>query len=251
MVTHYHLGSLVLADFLEQLNISPEALAEPTMSRLYACNAIVNALTLALNYDRYAEDSASLGSILLRDPSPSFMVETLSRTSKSIFRLHEMSKVTLSTTQMMLSVIVSALTVLSQVSVTATFVLASIRQLCAKTNTKFRSDGLHRPMPLDAKYREILSTCTTSTIDDFLQEMQIQASGDSAFMDRNIAKYEPSAPETPGVGEEVGNDGSGQLGTPEQSLTRVFEAILSQYHDTSPISSLFRPQLILTPDRMT
>ena len=219
------------------------------MSRLYSCNAIVNAITLALNHDRYTEGLSSHGSILLRDPSPSLMVETLSRTGKSIFRLHETGRVTNSTAQIMISVVVSALTVLSDVSMTSTFVLASIRQSCASMNIKFRSDSQHMPMSLDSKQREILSNCDCSTIDDFLQEMQIQVSGDPSFMDRNITKYEPSAPESPGVPEEAGSDGGGQLGTSQNSVMCDFEATLSQCDNWNPISSLPQPHaLILSPD---
>jgi len=70
LVTHYNLGSLILADVLEFAGYIPEPLTDPIFSRSRACHSIVNAINLALNCDRYSQDESPYGSRLLHDPTP-------------------------------------------------------------------------------------------------------------------------------------------------------------------------------------
>lgn len=191
MLSHYYLGPLVLADILDTLDIVPEPLNDPRLSRSYACTAIVNAVSLALNYDRYSDDTC--GSILLRDPTPIIMVETLSRLGTSIFLLYESGKVDTTAAQMMVSVAVAALTVLSQVSVTATFALTSLRQGCAKHKLSAKNRDPSIPAPSNPEDLKLLAMCDGDFIDEFLQEMKlIEASDNSSMLEKTIAKYEHS-----------------------------------------------------------
>lgn len=193
VVTHYHLGSLVLADVLDTLEDVPEPLKDPKLSRLHACTAIANAISLALNYDRYSEDESPYESLLLRDPTPITMVETLSRTGKAVFLLFENEKINAATAQMMISVVVAALTVLSQVSVTASSVLTLLRQKCPKTKLKVKINGQPpvQRTDRDPEHVELLGMCDRDFIDEFFQEMKImEASDGRSLLDKTIAKYE-------------------------------------------------------------
>ena len=146
LLLHYNLGSLVLADALDDLDTFPDSLRSPLLSRLYACNAVVNTLALALDHDRFSDDDSHLGSILLRDPTPIVTVEVLSRTGKAIFLLYDTGDITLSTTKTMIAVVVTALTVVSQVSETASYILSSFREMCIKKNINIRSNYEYKPM---------------------------------------------------------------------------------------------------------
>ncbi len=203
VLIHYHLGTLVLADVLESLDITPEPLKSPLLSRLYACTTIVNAFSLALSHDRYAEDSSSFGSILLRDPTPVVMVEVLARTGKAIFLLHETGKISHSTSQTMLSVIVTALKVICQVSVTASYVLTSFHQICLERNINLSGNDHFSPISAKPEHLSILSMCDSNFVDEFLQEMQIQASVDSSLLDRTIAKYSNPTANMPEISNEI------------------------------------------------
>ncbi|KAJ9603641.1 hypothetical protein H2200_011827 [Cladophialophora chaetospira] len=190
LIAHYHLGALVLADTLDHFDVVPEPLKDPSLSRLYACNAIVNALNLALNHDRYSGDDSLLGSTLLRDPTPVVMAEVLSRTGRSIFILLESGQIARHTAQFMITVVAATLSVVSQVSATAKHVLESVRELCARNQLELREDSPTQPRAsLSAEHVELLSMCDGAFVDDFLHEMQIQASADGS-LDRTIARYE-------------------------------------------------------------
>ena len=123
LVVHYHLGSLILMDVLDTVEIIPKPLTDPLLSRLHACHAIIHALNLALNCDRYCPDDSPYGSRLLVDPTPELMVEVLSRCGKAIILSYENNEILSHTAQVMLSVIHSSLNVLCEISQTASFVL--------------------------------------------------------------------------------------------------------------------------------
>lgn len=183
----------MLADTVDTLETVPEALRDPSLSRLHACSAIVNALSLALNCDRYSQDSSRFGSRLLHDPTPELMTEVLSRTGKAIFSLHEAHKLPSSTAQTMLSVIFCALTVLSQVSMSSTLVLSSLQHINSKHKLKIRSEDPRTPMTASAEDLAILSKCDYNFVDEFLQEMQINASLDPSSLDKTIQRFETTA----------------------------------------------------------
>lgn len=192
LITHYHLGSLILADILDSLDSLPEPLSDPMSTRLHACNAIVNTLTLAMNYDRYSADDTPYGSRLLFDPTPELMVEVLSQAGKAVLTLHKAGKVDVSSAQIMLSVNFSALKVLSNISMTASFVLSSLEHISAKGNlrTKTDSEASSKGPVARGKDMEWLAKCDSRAIDDFLQETQIQANMDPQYLDKIIRKYE-------------------------------------------------------------
>jgi hypothetical protein len=186
---------LILADAVDALDAVPEPLPDPTSARLRACNAIVNALSLAMSCDRYAagDESSPYRSRLLLDPTPELMVEVMSRTGQAILGLRRAGKTPQYTAQVMLSVVFSALTVLSTVSVTASYVLASLVQLGAKEGLKHRDDDVgHRCHVASPDTVELLATCCDDPVfvDEFLQEMQIQANIDPQTLDRTLQKYE-------------------------------------------------------------
>lgn len=190
ILTHYYLGTLVLADVRDELDPVPEPLKDPQLSRLFACSAIVNAISLALNRDRYCDDGGPYESILLLDPTSITMIEALWRTAKAICLLHVNEELSSSAAKMMLSVLTTALTVLSQISVTASFSLTSISQLCTKTNLTLNRDHDRRPKRLDPEQQQLLRSCDCDFIDEFMQEMRINASRDRSLLDTTIARYE-------------------------------------------------------------
>lgn len=193
VLAHYHLGTLILADVLEALETFPEQLKTPRLSRLFACTAIVNAISLALTSDRFSGEDSSYGSILLHDPTPGTMIETLSRTSKAIFTLTETGEIDSPTAQTMISVVGSALTILSRVSTTATFVLSWLRHKCAELKIRYRQSD-----PIDggqgfSEDLDLFGICNVEFVDTFLQEMNsIEATSDRSLLYGTIAESEAS-----------------------------------------------------------
>jgi hypothetical protein len=174
-LSHYNLGSLVLADVLDTVDIIPEPLRDPVFSRSRACHAIVNVLTLALNSDRYSHDIAPFGSTLLRDPTPEYLVEVLSRCGRAIFLREQAGEIPPPTAQIMLSVIWGSLRVLSHISETAGFVLASFRNIADAARLKIRCDEVQGLLTAEDQHVAMLGACDATFIDEFLREMQIQA----------------------------------------------------------------------------
>lgn len=184
---------MILADVLEALETIPEQLKDPRLSRLFACTAVVNAIGLALTSDRFSGHDSGYGSILLHDPTPATMIETLSRTSKAIFTLTDTGEIDSSTAQTMISVVGSALSILSRVSTTASFVLSWLRQKCAEAKMMYRQSG-----PIDAcqdvsEDLDLLGICNVQFVDTFLHEMNsIDATSDQSLLHGSIAESEAS-----------------------------------------------------------
>ena len=191
LLTHYHLGSLILADIIDTLKIVPEPLADSTSIRLEACNAIVNTLTLTMSYDKYS-DETPCKSRLLHDPTPELMVEVLSRAAKAVLLMFHTQKVQAHTVQIMLCVLVEALTILSSISKTASYVLSSLTHSISFTSLKVKAQSSTPNNGLAAKPEQIqhLSTCGSKSIGEFVQETQIQADIDNLHLDKTIAKHE-------------------------------------------------------------
>ena len=191
LLIHYNLGSLILADIIGALKIVPEPLADPTSIRLQACNAIVNTLTLTMSYDKYS-DETPCRSRLLHDPTPELMVEVLSRAGKAILLMFHTQKTQALTAQIMLCVIVDALNILSSISKTASYVLSSLTHSISFSSLKVKSESPTGNNGPTAKPEQIqhLSTCGSDSIDEFLQETQIQADIDQLHLDKTIAKHE-------------------------------------------------------------
>jgi hypothetical protein len=184
---------LVLRDALDRLDTVPESLSDPRLSRLYACNSYINAISLALNYDRYSEDSSPFGSLLLRDPFSITMVEGLSRTSKSIFLLLDKGEITLPAAQVMISVVVTALTVMSRILETAKFALEALRQSCnSNGKIRFKTDNMvSMSSRADSSTVELLGMCDRDFIDECLHELKMADMGDnSTLLERTIARHE-------------------------------------------------------------
>ena len=175
LITHYNLGSLVLADVLDTVDLVPEPLASLVFSRQRACQAIVNVLTLVLNSDRYSHETSSFGSTLLRDPTPEYMVEVFSRCGRAIFLCEENREIPSYTAQVMLSVICTSLNVLSHISQTAAFVLSSFRNIAGTAKLKIKCDEFEGVLNASGEQLSMLASCDTTFIDEFLREMQIQA----------------------------------------------------------------------------
>lgn len=192
LITHYHLGSLILADMLDTLGSVPEPLSDPNTIRLNACKAIINALTLPMNYDRYSQEDSPYASRLLCDPTPELMVEVLARTGNAIFTVHRDGKIEVHTAQIMLSFVFSALTVLCAISVSASFVLSSLTHIASSDGLKIKTDNQSSADGLVARQKDIqlLSRCDTQYVGEFLREAQIQTNMNILTLDGTIKKYE-------------------------------------------------------------
>lgn len=225
-MTHYHLGTLILADVLDAIEVVPEQLKDPCLSRLYACQAITNTLSLVINCDRYSSGGDSpYGSKLLLDPAPDLMAEVFLRTCNAIFSMHGAGEILSHAAQTMLSIVFSGLHVLSQVSNKAGFVLSLFRDLSATRGLKVMYD--HQPhynhhqhhqhqqqyraptsSPCDSDpYRSAPPSMSSGvggggggmvvptefnldTLREFLQLMQIQASLDPSQLETMIKQHE-------------------------------------------------------------
>ena len=191
LVLHYNLGSLIIADTLDTVESPPECLQSPSFSRLHACQAIVNALSLSLNSDRYSShETSSHGHMLLMDPSPELMTEVLLRTGNALLHLHEIQQLTGHAVQAMFSVVLSALSILGRVSRNA-----GLARTVFVAVTKAR--GL-RVIVDNQEWRNHtmttgrLATVATSSelVEDFMHEMEIQASMSPAYLDEVVQGLE-------------------------------------------------------------
>lgn len=133
-------------------------------------------MNLALNADRYSHDDSPYGSRLLHDPTPEYMIELLSRCGKAIFACHADGEIPSHAAQVMLSVICSSLTILCQISQTASFVLSSFRIIGNAAGLKIKNDELNETKKAKAQDVPTLAACDPTFIDGFLREMQVQAS---------------------------------------------------------------------------
>lgn len=182
LMCHYHLGTLVLADILDALDVVPELLQNSTLSRSRACQAIINTLSLSLNFDRHSDDQSSYGSKLLLDPAPELMAEVLLRTGSAVFLMHKAGEVAPYTAQTMLSIIFSALNVLSEISRKASFILSIFREECLVRNLKVIHEPLGETLRASATDLAVLATCGSDVIQNFLQEMQVQVALDPSHL---------------------------------------------------------------------
>lgn len=179
---HYHLGTLVLADILDTLDVVPEQLKSSTLSRSRACQAIINTLSLSLNFDRHSDDQSPYGSKLLLDPAPELMAEVLLRTGSAVLLMHKNGEVASYTAQTMLSIVFSALNVLSEISRKASLVLSLLRAECLAQNLKVIHEPLGETLRASATDLAVLATCSPHVIQNFLQEMQVQVALDSSHL---------------------------------------------------------------------
>jgi len=175
---HYHLGTLVLGDILDTLDVVPEVLKNPTLSRSRACQAIINTLSLSLNFDRHSDDQSSYGSKLLLDPAPEIMAEVLLRTGSSILLMQKAGEVLPYIAQTMLSIVFSALNVISEISRKASFVLSIIRSECLARNLKVIHKPLGENLRASPTDLSVLATLNADVIQSLLRELQIQATLD-------------------------------------------------------------------------
>ena len=181
----------MLADILDSLDVVPEPLNHPNLSRLRACQSIVNTLSLSMSYDRYSNNESPYGSELLLDPAPELMVEVLLRVGNAILLLHSRGDVLSSTAQIMLSIIFGALKILSEVSRKACFVLSILRDVCLTKKLKIIDDEATNEV-LRARVADlaVLKACNTEFIQYFLQEMQEQMASDSTQFNDIVKHHE-------------------------------------------------------------
>lgn len=177
---------------MDEAKTTPSCLGNPLLSRLYACKVIVNTLSLGLQADRHSLNPSSYQSRFLLEPVPEIQVEALSLACQAIFLLHKTKELSTSNAKVMLSVILTVLDILSQISVTASFVVTSLQELSTKNGIDMSHEDTHvsqRPVtdpepPLD------VSLCDRQFMDGFSQEMNIQVHADGSMIDRLIQKYE-------------------------------------------------------------
>ncbi|RVX65789.1 hypothetical protein B0A52_10320 [Exophiala mesophila] len=192
LITHYHLGSLTLANIMEDAPTTPICLKNPVLSRLYACKAIVNALSLGLQADRHSLNPGSYPSRLLLEPVPEIQVEALSLACSAIFLLHRSKELSTANAKVMLSVISTALNILSQISITASFVMTSVHEQSSKhgINMSHEDSTMGQQVVANVDSRVNLSMLDRHSLDDFSQEMEVQIYNDNSMIDRMIHKYE-------------------------------------------------------------
>lgn len=192
LTTHFHLATLILADVLDAVDVVPETLKDPGLSRLHACQAVINALGTALNCDRHSSgEDTSYGSILLLDPAPELMAEVLLRTGNSVSLLYSRGEIVANSAQRMFSIINSALDVLTQVSNKASSVKSLFREVCISQNFKI-SDDQTRLETLKASTSDlaVLASCNVEMVRSFLQEMQIQSTLSPSHLEATVKQFE-------------------------------------------------------------
>lgn len=177
---------------MDEAKTTPSCLGNPLLSRLYACKAIVNTLSLGLQADRHSLNPSSYQSRFLSEPVPEIQVEALSLACQAIFLLHQTKELSTSNAKVMLSVILTVLDILSQISVTAAFVVKSLQEMSDKNGIDMSHEDLHvfQRAVFDPESTLDLSLCDREFIDGFSQEMNIQVHADSSMIDRLIQKYE-------------------------------------------------------------
>lgn len=192
LLMHYHLGSLTLANILDETPHVPARLKSPHLSRLYVCKSIVNTLSLCLLADRHSPEASPYKSRFLLDPVPEIQVEALSLACSAILLLHQTKELSSTGAKAMLSVVMTVLRILSQISHTASFVLTSMHDATVKVGLVMTDDipNIVLPTRRNVEASALLSLCDHDFIDDFSQEMMVQVHADSSMVDRMIQKYE-------------------------------------------------------------
>lgn len=182
----------MLAEILDTVHSITLPLESPGSIRLQACSAVVHALSLVLNYDQHSSEDLTYGSRLLHDPLPDLMVETLSETGKAIYSLVNGCDLPVNSARVMLAVISSALTTLSQISKSATFVLSSFQQIEQTLQPKTQSDSIiSRGCTPRIAYTR-LPVWDANLTHDFLQEMETRKAFDSSTLEGVIREYDSS-----------------------------------------------------------
>ncbi len=144
-----------------------------------------------MSHDRYSNNESPYGSELLLDPTPELMAEVLLRTGNAILLLHSRGDVSSSTAQIMLSIIFSALMILSEVSRKAGFVLSILRNVCLTKKLKIVDhEATHEVLRAPVANLAILTACNTDFIECFLQEMQEQIASDSTHFNDTVKHHE-------------------------------------------------------------
>ena len=246
LMTHYNMGSLVLADIIDTLKSVVEPLADSTSIRLQACNAIINTLTLTMSYDKYS-DEAPYKNRLLHDPTPELMVEVLSRAGKAILLMFHTQKIQAPPAQIMLCVLMDGLSILSSISNTASYVLSSLIRSVSITSLKINPDGppSNKGPTAEPEQAQHLSMCDSDFVDEFLQETQIQASIDQLHLDKTIAKYEHTRCTSTVMTRETQNMDdlfTSNFSTLEATVSSTFQASLNVA--TSIPSSIRPPDIV-------
>jgi hypothetical protein len=149
-------------------------------------------LGLVLNYDQHSSEDLTYGSRLLHDPLPELMVEVLSETGKAIYSLVNSCDIPVNSARVMLAVLSSALTILSQISKTATFVLSSFQQIERTLQLKTQNDSANLRDYTPRIAYERLPVWDANLAHEFLHEMETRKAFDSSTLEGIIQEYDSS-----------------------------------------------------------
>lgn len=165
-------------------------LENPSSIRLQACSAVVQTLSLVLNYDQYSSEDSTSASRLLSDPLPELMVEVLSESGKAIYSLVNGCEILPNSARVMLAVISSALTVLSQVSKTASIVLSSFLDFERTHQLNIQTDLPIPKLPTPRKAPGKFPIWDENLAHQFLQEMESRNDFDSPSLETIIREHD-------------------------------------------------------------
>lgn len=180
----------MLAEILNSMHSMSLPLESASAIRLQACSAVVQTLSLVLNYDQYSSDDLFYGSRLLLDPIPELMVEVVSESGKAIYSLINSCEILPSSARVMLAVLSSALAVLSQISRTASIVLLSFHQYERTHQLKMLSAS---PIPNDPAPRTVdgkFPVWDENITHHFLREMETRNDFDSSSLEGIIREHD-------------------------------------------------------------
>ncbi len=197
LTLHFHLGVLIFVDTVEKSSTSLDLLQYRYNLRLTSTLAIVNLMRLTLCHD-IGDDRSFDGRILLLDPYPENICQSLSRAGFSIIDLYKANLVPPHAVDTMFSVITAGLSILKQVSYSAQDSLSSLQGIYHDSGFHKSSDG--RQMP-----SQILSKLLTTTQEPssaarnpdifqagLVKELADQVDADPALVNNTIERCEKS-----------------------------------------------------------
>lgn len=197
--------------FSDTLGKLPKVLTtalNPCLSRMNASRAIINVLNLALHSSGHSEEATFSKSLLLLDPAPEFMTNALSCTASSLFTLHDTQELSSRTFQTMVSVVLTSLKLLSQVSYAACDALSSFKQMCSQKNIQTNiqthntkvGEGLATSIEMTTDSFAIATIWNAEFTEEAVKELRFQSSLDQMLVSNSFATRELANVSSPGMG---------------------------------------------------
>ena len=186
----------MLVDALAKHSTFLDLIADPSLSRVNATRAIVNALNLALQLEVHSAQTAT--SLLLLDPQPETMTSALSSAASSLALLYDTLALPSRAVEAMLSVIITGLDIVSQVSSTARTALPTVRTMCLE-----RGLTIHAPNDESKATRRLLADTDPSVLatmwnaeftKDVVEDYRFRRSLEHIFGSKNFLTYDLANP---------------------------------------------------------